>query len=167
MAAARRTAPDGYPSNYRAILDVLRFGFGLWGPVRMAVLLFHIERTTAYGWQSDQHSQSQAMEGIYSPHKREWTRAPAGVGLGTWKRENAALIEAGILHRERRKTRKNGDAPTEYAPDWPQIRKAIDKWKDEQLAKSPPLFGAPGPVPVWARGWASLGQGGGPVWATQ
>ena len=149
MAKARSTAPPGYPSNYRAILDLIRFGFALWGPIRMAVLLFHVERSTAYGWQSDQHSQSQSQEGIYSKSRREWIRAPAGISPAAWKRANVEFIAAGLIVRERRKTKRNGDAASEYAPDWGRIQKQIEDWKTANAEpETTPLFAPPGPVPV-------------------
>jgi len=147
--AARSTAPDGYNSNFAAILELLRFGFGMWGPARMAVLLFHVERSTAYGWRSDQHAKSQAENGVYSKQRREWIRGPAGVGHGTWHRENAALIKAGLIHKERRRTSRNGYAASEYEPDWMKIRAAIEDWKETATTPDQrPLFEQPGPLKV-------------------
>lgn len=158
MAQQRRTAPDGYPSNFKAILELIRFGFQMWGPARMAVLLFHVERSTGYGWQSDQHAESQAMQGIRTQDNRDWIRAPAGVGHGTYHRENAALIKDGLLRKFPRRTRRNGHAPTEFAPDWLAIRQAITEWKrTTEPAKSAPLFTEPGPIPL-----SHAGTRGGP-----
>jgi hypothetical protein len=139
----QRSGPEGYTSNYAAILDVLRFGFGIWSPLQMAALLFHIERSTAYGWTSDQHSQSQVMAGCFSKDQRRWIRGPAGISRATLNRANAELEKAGALQRFRRKTRKGGDAATEYIPDWIGIRAAIQQWQDAAPIPVPlPLFDA-------------------------
>jgi hypothetical protein len=156
---AARTAPDGYASNFRAILDLLRFGPAIWGPIRTTVLLFHVERSTGYGWQSDQHAESQAMTGVRSQNNREWIRAPAGVGHGTYHRENAELLKAGVLRKFPRRNRRGGHAPTEFAPDWLAIRAAIEAWKTTTTLPAPaPLFDAPGPTP-----FSQAGTRGGPT----
>jgi len=125
-----RTGPENYPSNFAAILDLIRFGFGTWKPARMAVLLFHIERSTAYGWQSDQHSESQATAGIYSRELRKWIRGPAGVSQKTYHRQNKELVAAGLLTRLKRRTPKGGHAASEFAPNWLAIRAALTEWKE-------------------------------------
>lgn len=127
----QRTAPAGYSSNFTAILDVIRYGPGIWGPIKTTVLLWHIERSTAYGWQSDQHSESQATAGIYSTELRKWIRGPAGVGAGTYHRSNATLLSAGLITKQQRTTMKGGHAATEYAPDWLAIRAAITDWQEQ------------------------------------
>jgi len=123
------TAPQGYDSSYRALIDVLRYGPGLWGPSGTAVMLFHIERTISYGKLSDQHSISQAEEGCYSKREQGWVRGPSGVRRTAFKAQNALLEASGVLRREPRFTTKGGSAPTEYEPDWLGIRAAIEQWQ--------------------------------------
>jgi hypothetical protein len=161
----QRTAPEGYPSNFSAILDVLRFGFSIWPPTRKAALLFHIERSTAYGWAADQHSRSQALTGIYSAAQRKWIRGPAGISESQWKRENRALEKAGIIQRTRRSTAKGGHAASEYAPDWPAIKAAIEQWKEAQPNHNRVFpLGPVGPSP-WVPGALPLGPAGPSPWA--
>ena len=116
MASAQNTAPAGYNSNFAALLDLLRFGFAIWGPVRMAVLLFHAERSTAYGKLSDQHSKTQALNGVYSKPHGTWIRGPAGVSNGTLARENKALLQEGMIKRFHRQT-SGGGCAARLAPE--------------------------------------------------
>jgi hypothetical protein len=96
----------------------------------MAVLLFHAERSTWYGKETDQHSQGQAISGVYSKKAARWIRGPAGVSRASWKRLNAELAtEGGPIRRFRRTDAKTGNAPTEYAIDWLAIRSAIDQFR--------------------------------------
>ena len=141
-----KSGPSGYSTNTTAIYHLLRHGFAVWSLHRMAVLLFHVERSTAYGKDSDQHSQAQAMEGIYShtAARRDggtgrWIRGRAGVSLAQWKRENRALLDAGLIRRIRRKGKNDADAASEYLPDWLHIRAALEA--HEHAA-------APGPQPL-------------------
>lgn len=131
---AHSLAPQGYQSNYTAILDLIRFGFAIWSASQMAVLLYHAERSTAIGKDADQHSQRQATEGIYSARQLRWIRGPAGVSLATWKRANAELEQTmerpeGVLKRTRHENQFGKDDPTEYEIDWPAIKKALLKWQ--------------------------------------
>jgi hypothetical protein len=123
------TAPQGYGSNYAAILDLLRFGYAIWTPNEMAVLLFHAERSTAAGRETDQHSASQAMEGIYSQRRLDWVRGPAGVSRATWHRANAELADAGVLKRIRRSGRSGRFEATEFEIDWLAVRGKVGEWK--------------------------------------
>ncbi len=126
------TAPDGYSSNYAAIRDLLRFGPGIMTLTEFAVLLFHAERSTVAGRFSDQHSQRDALRGMYSPGLGRWVRGPAGVGKGTWVRANAALVRHGFLKSYQRWNWHQKNDPTEYEIVWPAISRAIDGWKQRQ-----------------------------------
>ena len=136
--STRRTAPPGWPSTFDALLDLIRFGPQIWGMTNFTVLLFHIERTT---WKdADQHSQSQAEEGIWSPKLERWVRGSAGVSRATYKRATAELAEGGFITRYRRRhAMHEGDAPTEYAPSWRDIREAIDRVRYAAPAADPQL----------------------------
>ena len=134
-----QTAPPGYQSNYSAILELIRYGFGIWTPSQMAALLFHAERSTAFGRQADSHSQDQATDGIYSTQHLSWVRGPSGISKTTWHRVNGELAidtehpektPHGVL-RKIRKFNKYGKAdPTEYQLIWPAIAREIAAWKD-------------------------------------
>jgi hypothetical protein len=153
------TGPSGYPSNFAALLDLIRFGFGIWGAQSMAVILFHAERSTVYGWQSDQHSRGQAASGIYSRTRRQWIRGPAGISPATWSRENTELTidptrpnqpsaRPRVLRKIRRFTAKGGYAATEYALDWLALRAAIADWKERQITPLlQPLLNVPFEAP--------------------
>src|SRR5579872_3048299 len=97
----QKTAPPGYPSNDAARKALDRYGWVLFGGVRMAVLCFHAERTTGWGWESDQHSQSQAMTGVRTKTrvlstgevvKAQWVRGPCGVAQSTYHKVNNELL---------------------------------------------------------------------------
>jgi hypothetical protein len=145
------TGPSGYRSNTRAIYHLIRHGPHVIKPAsRFLVLLFHAERSTGYGKPSDQHSQAQAIEGVYS-HKAErrtggygaWVRGTAGVSLAQYKRANRALVKAGLLQAERRfrPDRNHAADATEYLPNWLAIRAALEAHELDRPAPKPkPLF---------------------------
>jgi hypothetical protein len=128
-------ALEGFDSNFSAIRDLLRFGFGIWSLPQMAVLLYHAERSTATGKDADQHSQRQAVDGIYSTQQLCWIRGPAGVSLATWKRANAELERDGVLRRRLRSHYSGGNEATEYELDWPAISRGIAAWKAGELSE--------------------------------
>ena len=142
---AHTTAPPGYGSNYAAIVQLIKFGYAIWTPAQMAVLLFHAERSTAIGKDCDQHSETQATNGIYSHHALQWIRGPAGVGRSTWHRANAELETtaknpSGVLRRSRQTNRHGRDDATEWAIDWHAVKAQIEKWKEDTprpVTKSP------------------------------
>lgn len=134
----RTTHPPGYESNHHAIMDLCRFGPGIWGIQKFAALLFHAERSTQFGKQADAHSQSQAVEGIYSRKTEQWIRGPAGISAATWKRANTELAATGILTKERRTNDTTGHAATEWAINWLAVRGAIAQFQDTQPRKITP-----------------------------
>ncbi len=146
------TAPHGFRNNYAALVYLVRFGFELWTPEEMAVLLFHAERSTLYGWESDQHSQAQAQNGIYSRKRGQWIRGGAGVSRATWNRVNARLSvddahaadPKRVIRRARRHDGQGGNAPTQYALDWFLVRKAISAHIEAKTAEIAPLLQAAG-----------------------
>ena len=131
----RIMAPEGYPSNLAAVLDLMRFGPGIWSATELLVLYFHVERSTVMGRDSDQHSQRDALQGVYSPAEFRWIRGPAGVSKGSWVRANRALVKAGVLKSYRHRNGNLKDDPTEYVVIWPAIARAIDNWKETERAK--------------------------------
>jgi hypothetical protein len=144
--ADRSTRPPGYQSNHHAVMDLVKFGPELWGVSTFAVLLFHAERSTSYGKEADAHSQSQAVEGIYSRRTGEWLRGNAGVSAATWKRANLELESAGIITKELRQATNTGNAPTEWRINWLAVRGAIQECKER-------------PAPFTARAAAPLAHG--------
>lgn len=120
-----RTAPEGYDSNYQAIIQLLRFGPAIWTNTEMLVLIFHAERSTASGKDSDAHSESQAADGIYSAHSLSWIRGPAGVSRATWYRTNASLERDHQVLQIFRRHRKISD----YRIAWPAVKQRIEEWK--------------------------------------
>jgi hypothetical protein len=135
------TAPPGYESNHHAIMDLVRFGPAIWTLHQWAVLVFHAERSTAYGKDSDQHSESQALDGIYSQRQLGWIRGPAGLGRTTWYKTNAQLeidpehpeqTPDGVLRRHR--TGPGRGQVVEYELDWGALKRRIQKWKTEGSA---------------------------------
>ena len=144
------SGPSGYPSNTAAIYHLIRHGFHIWGLHRMAVLLFHVERSTAYGKDSDQHSQGQAMEGIYShtAQRRDggqgrWIRGRAGVSRAQWKRENRALLKDGLIRKITRRGKNDAHQATEFIPDWLAIRAALEEHEFAAAPRPQPLFSQP------------------------
>lgn len=125
----RSAAPPGYRSLTEAILHILRFGFGKWGPAKTAVLLYHVERTAAYGKESDAHSATQAISGVYSRRTGKWTRGPIGVSRSHYHRINSELSEEGLLLRTRVKSVSGDSAPTEFAPAFPRIRAILTTYE--------------------------------------
>lgn len=106
----------------------------------MQALLFHAERSTGYGKESDQHSQAQAVRGIYRRGPNSfWVRGPAGLARSTWHKVNAELEQLPwvarpgdpprVLIRERRKHFSGADAATEYAIDWLAVAGVIQEFK--------------------------------------
>lgn len=124
-------APEGYQSEYAAIVSLLRFGPSICKPFELLALLFHAERTL--GKESDQHSKNQAFHGIVSKDGTRWVRGPAGMSIPTWKRTNAALVKNGFLRRVRQTNRFGKDEAPEYTVVWPAISAAIEKWQREAL----------------------------------
>jgi hypothetical protein len=127
-----QTAPAGYQSNYSAILDLIRFGYGIWSLAQMAALLFHAERSTVHGREADQHSANQATDGIYSVRTLAWVRGPSGLSAATWYRANNDLTKTGILRRIRRTNRFGKDDATEFELDWTAISRRIVAWKEQK-----------------------------------
>lgn len=136
-----QTAPPGYQSNYSAILDLIRYGYGIWSPSQMAALLFHAERSTANGREADQHSANQATDGIYSVRTLGWVRGPAGLSKSTWCKVNGELVidpekpetaATGVLRRIRRTNHFGKDDATEYSLDWGAIKRRIQTWKEQR-----------------------------------
>lgn len=134
-----RTAPPGYPHNFAAILDLIRYGYAIWTPSQMAALLYHAERSTATGKAADQHSEDQSTSGIYSAQQMAWVRGPSGISKTTWHRVNGELaIDAddpqrtphGVLRKIRRTNRYGKADPTEYSLVWPAITREIQAWKE-------------------------------------
>lgn len=125
----QKTAPNGYQSNHHAIIELIRFGYAIWNPHEMAVLLFHAERSTLYGREADQHSYAQAIEGVWSRRTNRWIRGPAGVSRSTWKRVNSQLEAAGYIQAFRCTHASGADAAKEYAIDWLAVKAAIETFQ--------------------------------------
>jgi len=134
-------APPGYQSNYSAILELIRYGYGIWTPSQMAALLFHAERSTAHGREADQHSANQATEGIYSVRSLSWVRGPSGLSKSTWCRSNNELLidpakpetlKTGVVRKILRTNRYGKDDPTEFELDWRAIKRRIEAWKEQK-----------------------------------
>ena len=79
-----RTAPPGYSSNFDALMALLRFGPEIWNCAQFKALAFHAERSIAYGRASDRHSESQAMNGVYSVQNLEWVWTTALASSRRW-----------------------------------------------------------------------------------
>ena len=150
--AVTSTGPPGYGSYSDAITDLLRFGPAILtlkakkdSPSTASLfsaLLFHVERTTTYYKQSDQHGRGQAVDGVYSKRDQEWIRGPAGVSEATWKRCNIVLVDLGFI-RPFSRFRPGTECAdsTEYVVEWLNIRAAIQEWKDENgKASTTPLL---------------------------
>ena len=136
------TAPPGYDSNHSAILEFIRFAPGIWTPSQILALMFHIERSTAYGKESDQHSEGQALDGIYSDRSLSWVRGPAGLSRSTWYRTNRELeidpedpakTPNGVIRRHRH---ESGNQVTEYEIDWKAFKRRIAIWKETHQSQS-------------------------------
>lgn len=136
---SRTTAPPGYESNYAAIMDLIRYGPAIWSCSQFQALLFHAERSTAYGKDADKHSEKQAIEGIYSARTFSWVRGPSGLSRANWYRANAELVidnedprktPLGVL-RVHRSGAGRGQV-IEYALDWKFVTARIQKWKGSQ-----------------------------------
>lgn len=174
----RTTAPPGFENNHDALKQLIRFGFGIWTAPQMQVLLFHAERSVSYGKESDQHSQAQAVNGIFSRNAGFWVRGPAGISKATWHRVNSALESdpevstapqesdaPRVLTRTRRKHASGADAATEYAIDWLKVAEAIAKFRHTVPEMLPLLAGIPAAVEEEGvshrdTGCLSLRQGG-------
>jgi hypothetical protein len=146
----RTTAPSGYRTNTEAIYHLIRLGPSIWKPPVFLVLLFHVERSASYGKESDQHSQAQAMEGIYSytAERRtggqgRWIRGSVGISLAQWKRANNFLVKAKLITKIRRKGKNDADAATEYIPIWLTIRAALEEYEYADAPHPQPLLSQP------------------------
>jgi hypothetical protein len=133
---SRHTGPPGYESNAAAMDKLIKFGGGIWTPSQMMALLYHAERSTAVGKDADQHSESQATEGIYSIQQLRWIRGPSGLSRSTWHRVNGELAQTeerphGVLRKILRTDRFGGADSTEYCLDWLEIKSAIEHWERE------------------------------------
>lgn len=136
------TAPPGYESNHAAMLDFMRYGPAIWSCSQVLALMFHIERSLAYGKTADEHSEDQALDGIYSNQKLDWVRGPAGLSRATWYRANNELeIDTekpgtnpnAVLIRTRR---THGNQVTEYEVDWKAFKAIISRWKQGHQSRS-------------------------------
>src|ERR1019366_5562655 len=137
-----QTAPPGYDSNFGAILDFMRFGPAIWTPVQILALMFHIERSITYGKIADQHSEGQALDGIYSVQKLAWVRGHCGLSRASWYRANREIeinpeaserTPNGVLRRIRH---TEGSQVTEYEIDWLAFKAVIDRWKQNHPSHS-------------------------------
>jgi hypothetical protein len=122
---SRHTAPPGFDSNHDAIMALISFGQAIWSCAQMNALLFHAERSTRYGKESDRHSEKQAMEGVYSVQQGRWVRGPCGLSRGGWYAANAALLIDGVL---KKRDRGHKGQIVEYEIDWLAVKKKIEKW---------------------------------------
>lgn len=132
-----QTAPPGYDSNLSAILDLIRFGPAIWSCAQFQALLFHAERSTAYGKDADKHSEDQALTGIYSSRQLRWIRGPAGMSRACWYRANAELridpedpaaTPDGVLRVQNSGSGRG--KVVEYSVDWPAVKRRIAEWKE-------------------------------------
>lgn len=121
------TAPEGFRSNLEALRAVLQFGPAIMTNAEFIVLLYHVERITLYGRETDQHSRRHALNGIYRNDMGRWVRGPCGVSKSTWIRANQALIVKGFLKTYSLRLKRHDG--TEYEVLWPAIAKAIADWK--------------------------------------
>lgn len=142
----------------------------------MQALLFHAERSVSYGKESDQHSQAQAINGIYRRGPNAfWIRGPVGLGRSTWHRANSQLenmpwaAQPGepprVLIRIRRKHASGADAATEYSIDWELVALAIAEFRHTAPEECPLLIEVPAiveevGVPERDRGSPAAGEGG-------
>ena len=131
-----RTAPPGYSSNFDALMALLRFGPEIWNCAQFKALAFHAERSIAYGRASDRHSESQAMNGVYSVQNLEWVRGPCGLSRASWYQANAELAidpedpsktPDGVLRRHG--TGGGRKQIVEYEIDWLAVKARITRWK--------------------------------------
>jgi hypothetical protein len=126
-------APDGFRSNLAAVHVLLQYGPALMTNAEFVVLLYHVERITLMGRETDQHSGRQAGVGIYRNDVGRWVRGPCGVGATTWTKANRALIAKGFVRTyDLRLKRHDG---IEYEVLWPAIAKAIAAWKRARCAE--------------------------------
>lgn len=133
------TAPPGYDSNHSALLDLIRFGPAIWSCAQLMALLFHAERSTAYGKDADKHSEDQALEGIYSTRNFAWIRGPAGMGRTAWYKANSELSindeSPGSTPEAVLRKRRSGPGRglvVEYEIDWLAVKARIAKWKEQR-----------------------------------
>jgi putative DNA primase/helicase len=127
--------PPGYASAYDALMDVLRFAADL---PEFLVLLFHIERSLAYGKASDCSSLSQMVDGVASRELNAWIRKGCGLGKAAVTRANKALARSDrqLLFIRRRSSPALGNEPTEYEVNWPAVSRYIAERKQQPI---PPL----------------------------
>ena len=144
----------------------------------MQVLLFHAERSTSYGKDSDQHSQAQAVTGIFARGTAFWIRGPSGVSKATWHRANALLESKPwvaaqqevprVLTRTPRQHASGASAATEYSIDWLLVAWAIAEFRHtdpEQMLLAEMPFEAEG-VSHRDTGGLTVRQGGVSLWDT-
>lgn len=128
--------PDGFASRLAALMAVVRFGPEFLSAYEFYMLLFHTERTLAYGKESDRESWAQITGGIYRREDKTWIRGGSGLGKRQAQKGNAGLVQKGLLRRVRHSNAEDGHLASEYAVVWESVK----AYFAEKLAvKVPPL----------------------------
>ena len=127
--------PPGYATALDAFLDVVRFTADL---PEFLVLLFHVERSLAYGKPSDCTSLSQIVDGVASQKLNTWIRKGCGLSKAAVVNANRALAhpDRPLLLIRRRSSPALGNEATEYEVNWPILSRYIAERKQQPL---PPL----------------------------
>ncbi len=126
----RAFTPPGYASVSEAFLDVVRFTADL---PEFPVLLFHVERSLAYGKRSDCTSLSQMVEGVLSKKRKTWIRKGCGLGKAAVVKANKALARRQLLLIRRRSSPALGNEATEYEVNWPVLSRYLAERKQQPV----------------------------------
>jgi hypothetical protein len=108
-------------------MDLIRFGPEAMANSDFLALLFHAERSLAYGKAADAASLSQMTNGVFNRKTRERIRGAAGIGKATCAAANSRLEKKGLIRRVLRYRENGACAPTEYEIQWPRLKQFFTK----------------------------------------
>ena len=115
--------PPGYKNWLSALMDLVRFGPGTLSNSQFLALLFHAERSVCWSKSRDAASLSQMDKGIRTKGaKGKWIRAGAGLKKSAAAVANQQLEALGLLKRRRQHSSRRGNEPTEYEPQWKNLK---------------------------------------------
>lgn len=132
----------GFGSLAKALVALMRYGPGLFGPQKFLVLLFHVERCDTWGASKSQdaHSIGQALTGVFDRERAAWVRGPCGVGRTSYRQLTDELVSGKILARAYISSRRGDqDAPV-YKVNWATLHTAIEAYRNELIGTHSPLL---------------------------
>jgi hypothetical protein len=133
-------ASHAYETPLDAFMAVIRFGPEFLSNAEFLMLLFHSERTLAFGKFRDCASISQMVSGVCAKKSNRWLRGNVGLKESGARKGNKGLADKGLLKSRKRVRESGADSPPEFEIQWDQVRQFFNK----KAAAKPIIANKPG-----------------------